>query len=116
MNSGNSYTDLIENKEVLSVPTSELRIFDCRYDLSDKDYGLSAYLKSHITNSDYLSLEQHLSATPGRLGRHPLPNIDTWIETIQNFGIENSNQIVLYDDFGGCYATRAWWMFRWVGH
>ena len=111
-----SYTDLIASNEVLSVPASELRIFDCRSDLLDKDYGINAYLKSHIDGSDHLSVDDHLSAEPGISGRHPLPKIEKWIETIQELGIKNSNQVVLYDDSGGCYATRAWWMFRWVGH
>ena len=110
------YTDLIAANEVYSVPASELRMLDCRSDLLDKDYGISAYLESHIDGSDYLSIEEHLSAEPGISGRHPLPKIEKWVETIQEFGINNSTQVVLYDDSGGCYATRAWWMFRWVGH
>ncbi len=116
MTESKSYTDLIEENEVFSIKESELRIFDCRFDLSDKDHGLITFLKSHIHGADYISIDKHLSGKPGKSGRHPLPKLERWIETIQNFGIENSNQIVLYDDSGGCYATRAWWMFRWAGH
>ena len=111
-----SYTHLIEKEEVLSIPISGLRILDCRADLFDENYGVNAHLKEHIDGSDFISVEQHLSGTPGKSGRHPLPKINEWVETIRDFGIHHSDQIVLYDDAGGCYATRAWWMFRWAGH
>jgi thiosulfate/3-mercaptopyruvate sulfurtransferase len=31
-------------------------------------------------------------------------------------GIDNSTQVVVYDQDGGMYASRLWWMLRYLGH
>ena len=49
-------------------------------------------------------------------GRHPLPDRNNWLETVRNLGIKTNDQIVAYDDVGGMYAARFWWMMRWLGH
>jgi thiosulfate/3-mercaptopyruvate sulfurtransferase len=38
------------------------------------------------------------------------------LAVVRRFGVQNHHQVVLYDDAGGAYAARAWWMFRWLGH
>ena len=116
MKSHKEYDLLIEPHEMLNFSGDTLKIFDCRADLSDKDLGYTNYLKGHISESQYLSLEKDLCSTPGRRGRHPLPAKENWITKIRNLGIDNSDQIVVYDETGGSFAARAWWMFRWVGH
>ena len=116
MTSYSKYDLLIEPGELLNFSGDNLKIFDCRADLSDTDLGYKKFLESHISKSQYLSLEKDLSRNPGNRGRHPLPTKESWINTIRSFGIDNSDQVVLYDETGGSFAARAWWMFRWVGH
>ena len=116
MTSCSKYDLLIEPGELLNFSGDNLKIFDCRADLSDTDLGYKKFLESHISKSQYLSLEKDLSRNPGNRGRHPLPTKENWINTIRSFGIDNSDQVVLYDETGGSFAARAWWMFRWVGH
>ena len=31
-------------------------------------------------------------------------------------GVRLDEQVVAYDDSGGIYAARLWWMLRWIGH
>ncbi len=31
-------------------------------------------------------------------------------------GVSNDRQVVGYDNAGGVYASRLWWMLRWMGH
>ena len=116
MTSHKEYDLLIEADEMLNFPGDNLKVFDCRADLSDRNLGYAKYLEGHISQSQHLSLEKDLCSTPGRRGRHPLPTKENWITKIRNFGIDNSDQVVLYDETGGSFAARAWWMFRWVGH
>ena len=30
--------------------------------------------------------------------------------------MDNNKQVVIYDDAGGAFAGRMWWMLRWLGH
>lgn len=49
-------------------------------------------------------------------GRHPLPDIDTFCEKLSHWGMDNNKQVVIYDDAGGAFAGRLWWMMKWLGH
>ena len=49
-------------------------------------------------------------------GRHPLPHPATFGLRLGALGIDNTKQVVAYDDSGGAFAARLWWMLRWVGH
>ena len=114
MRSNQIYTALIESDDISSL--SRTKIFDCSADLQDANHGIREFIESHIPGSYHLSIERDLSGLPGKKGRHPLPTKKLWINRIQELGINNADQIVLYDTSGGFFAARAWWMFRWVGH
>lgn len=94
------------------------RILDCRFSLTNANYGNDAYLEHHITGAIYANLNLDLSGKieAGKTGRHPLPTKTNFEEKIQRWGINNDDMVVLYDDNTGAYAARAWWMFRWLGH
>ena len=92
-------------------------ICDCRHDLANYEAGRRAYAKSHIPGARFLHLDEDLSGPKtGVNGRHPLPHPITFTLRLAAIGIDNSKQIVAYDSSGGVYASRLWWMLRWVGH
>lgn len=93
------------------------RIFDCRHDLGDTAYGEKAYRKGHIPGALFLQLDRDLSgATSGANGRHPLPDIAAFAATMSACGVDVKTQVVAYDNEGGIFAARLWWMLRWLGH
>ncbi len=92
-------------------------IFDCRYELSDPEYGERVYLESRIPGAQYVNLEHDLSALPdGRNGRHPLPSTDDLARLFSSWGIDRGTQVVVYDARGGGFAARLWWSLRFLGH
>lgn len=96
---------------------SDLVIADCRFDLADKDAGRRSYEEGHIPGAVYLDLEQDLSAPLGEHGgRHPLPDPQKLAAKLSRAGIGNGSRVVAYDDQGGMYAARLWWLLRWLGH
>lgn len=93
------------------------RVFDCRHDLQNTEYGAQAYAKGHIPGALFLHLDRDLSGPPtGRNGRHPLPEIATFAARMSACGVGPDTQVVAYDNEGGIFASRLWWMLRWLGH
>ena len=93
-------------------------VFDTRHDLANTEKG-----------------RQRLEgrARPGRVlhapGRGPLrredrqrtaaircPPVADFAARMNRCGVAPGRQVVVYDDGGGSYAVRLWWMLRWLGH
>jgi thiosulfate/3-mercaptopyruvate sulfurtransferase len=92
-------------------------ILDCRFDLRDVDAGARQYRTSHIPGAMYMHLDRDLSGPKtGTNGRHPLPDPSWFATRLGALGIGNETQIVAYDQDSGGFASRLWWMIRWLGH
>ena len=93
-------------------------ILDIRHDLMRPErWGEDQYLAGHVTGAVFLHLDRDLSAPKtGRNGRHPLPSAYHAAETFSRAGVDATSQVVVYDQNNGMYASRAWWMLRWLGH
>lgn len=92
-------------------------IIDCRFSLANYDAGAYAYRHGHIPNARYAHLNKDLSANPTEItGRHPLPDFKLLTKKLGAWGINNQTQVVVYDDAGGAFAGRLWWLLRCLGH
>ena len=92
-------------------------IIDCRFDLSDTTSGEQSYKENHIPGAVYAHLDRDLSGAPtGHNGRHPLPVIAVMEDTFGKIGINHETQVVAYDESNGIFASRLWWMLRYLGH
>ncbi len=93
------------------------RIIDCRFNLSDPDWGFENYLLGHIPGAIYANLNRDLSGTAGlKTGRHPLPDTAAFIQKLAVWGISPETLVVVYDTVGGAFASRLWFMLRAIGH
>jgi thiosulfate/3-mercaptopyruvate sulfurtransferase len=92
-------------------------IVDCRYNLDDESWGTREYRTRHIPGAGYAHLGHDLAgARTGANGRHPLPDAGALRETFSRLGITSGVQVVAYDQDSGMYASRFWWLLRWLGH
>ncbi len=93
-------------------------IFDCRFGLADIHKGRRDYLEAHIPGAIYVHLEEDLCGPiiPGITGRHPLPTLGFTEGKFSKLGIDETVQVVVYDDTAGFIGARLWWMCRWLGH
>ena len=92
-------------------------VFDCSFELTDPDAGRRAYDAGHVPGAHYLHLDQVLSAArTGLNGRHPLPDRKAFAGSMARLGVNDDTQVIAYDNAGGMYAARLWWMLRWAGH
>ncbi len=111
-------TTLIGTAELAShLGDSSWVIFDSRHDLAKPAAGEAAYRAGHIPGARSISLDRELAAPlTGKNGRHPLPSADDFARVLVRHGVSKEKQVVVYDDAGGMFAARLWWMLRWLGH
>ncbi|MCC3406232.1 MAG: sulfurtransferase [Microcoleus sp. PH2017_10_PVI_O_A] len=112
--------NLIVSAEWLAANTQnpQVVIVDCRFALADAELGQKQYQESHITGAFYLDLNRDLASVVGTHGgRHPLPNIAELAEKLSAIGINSSETLVVaYDDSRLAFASRLWWLLRYMGH
>ena len=96
-------------------------LIDCSFDLVDPQAGERKHAQRHLPDALYLHLDSDLSApktdaADASRGRHPLPDRAAFARKLAGLGLHDELPVVAYDDSGGMYAARLWWMLRWVGH
>ncbi|MBU1361672.1 MAG: sulfurtransferase [Gammaproteobacteria bacterium] len=113
------YETLITATELASLQQGArpALVLDCSFELTDLEAGRRLYDAGHVPGAVYVHLEHALSAAKtGRNGRHPLPERSAFAATMAALGMNQDTQVVAYDNAGGMYAARLWWMLRWAGH
>jgi len=112
------FTDVIAVSELNAlIATSSCRVVDCRFNLMQVDSGWTEYNQGHIPGAVYAHLDDDLAGPiTASSGRHPLPDVATFIRKIESWGIDNDLQVVVYDHGNGAIAARLWWLLRWLGH
>lgn len=106
---------IISPKQLKELSVEKLIILDVR---TGKD-SYQNYLNQHLKNARFVDLEKDLAEANENVafgGRHPLPNIQKFAETVSRLGISEDSHVIIYDDKNGANAAaRAWWMLRSFG-
>jgi thiosulfate/3-mercaptopyruvate sulfurtransferase len=99
----------------------DVAVVDCRFKLDDETWGEREYTSRHVPGAVYAHLNDDLSGPrTGTNGRHPLPDPLVLAETLGRLGVGEAAgknvQVVAYDQDNGMFASRLWWLLRWLGH
>jgi thiosulfate/3-mercaptopyruvate sulfurtransferase len=114
---GMAFTTLMSTAVLAHMDDPAYVVVDCRFKLDDVEWGGREYAAAHVPGAIYADLDRDLSgAKTGTNGRHPLPEPDALARTFSRFGIASGVQVVAYDQDNGMYASRLWWLLRWLGH
>lgn len=108
------FVEVAEAHEAIWGPTPPV-LLDVRWALGEPD-GRRAYAVGHLPGAVYVDLDRELASPPSPgTGRHPLPDIGALQDAARGWGIREGSSVVVYDDWGGMAAARAWWVLRWAG-
>ena len=95
---------------------ADVALADVRWYLDGRS-GRAAYESGHLPGAVFVDLELWLSGAGGpSVGRHPLPDPETFARGMALSGIGDDTIVVAYDDAGGVIAARLVWMLRATGH
>lgn len=105
------------------IEITDPRMFDPAAIIIDVRAGANAherYIAGHLPNAIFASLDDDLAEHPADAafgGRHPLPSLPDFTETLGRWGIRPDSHVIVYDDkFAAMGAARLWWMLRSIGH
>lgn len=89
---------------------------DARYNLSDSEEGKQLYANGHITGAIHWDLTTDLSdMSKIKSGRHPMPEKKQLQALFEKSGLTLDDAIVIYDQGGAPFATRAYYLLKYAG-
>ncbi|MFV8326410.1 sulfurtransferase [Flavobacterium sp. ZS1P14] len=108
---------IIKPAELIALlPNNELVIIDAGSGGGAKEN----YEAKHLEGALYVDLNTQLATINADValgGRHPLPTLEQFSETLTNLGIAPKSHVVVYDDKNASNAAaRFWWMLKSAGH
>lgn len=109
---------LISADELVGV-LGAVTVLDVRY-TTGAGGGADEHAAGHVPGAPYVDLDTHLAAQPGEpvdaRGRHPLPEPGRFVDAMRSLGVSRGRPVVVYDDWQGRAAARAWWLLRHYAH
>ena len=112
-NSNYTHPELLTDTEWLAehLGDSNVRILDCG--------GFEEYRRAHITNAVGIKVHHYIKHPKYDSSPHQYPWVaeSKVIKTLmENLGIGDDTQVVVYDANGSLNATRLWWVLAYYGH
>jgi len=77
------------------------------------DMRQSGYPEGHVPGAVYVS---PVAIRDGKAPPTFLPTPAAFEDMMAKLGISNSTRVVAYDERGGIYAARLWWILNYFGH
>ena len=100
---------------IKDIETSDVKWIDARFSLADSEEGKRLYKENHVSGAVYWDLNDDLSDLTKKDGRQPMPSKESLVELFRRSGLNLEDTILVYDDGGSPFATRAWWFLQYAG-
>ena len=93
----------------------KVRIFDGSWHLPSSNRNvLDEFNSAHIKNSTFFDIDKH-SDQKSKIP-HMLPEKNYWEKIMSEFGIKNSDHVVIYDNSDVISSCRVWYTFLYFNH
>ena len=94
---------------------NKVKIIDCSWHMPQtKRNGFNEYHKEHIPNAIFFDLDKNSKLDTDL--PHMLTDTKSWEEAVSNMGIENDDEIVIYDNSDVISSCRCWYNLIYFGH
>ena len=93
----------------------KVKVLDSSWHLpSSKRDSKKEFEKEHIINSIFFDIDQNSNKKTDL--PHMLPDVNSWEKIVSSLGIENNDNIVIYDNSDLISSCRCWYTFIYFGH
>ena len=93
----------------------KVKVLDSSWHLpSSKRNSKKEFEKEHIINSIFFDIDQNSNKKTDL--PHMLPDVNSWEKIVSSLGIENNDNIVIYDNSDLISSCRCWYTFIYFGH
>ena len=93
----------------------QIKIIDGTWHMPGSELnGFDVFKEKHIPNAIFIDLEK--ISNPNSDLPHMMPDEKHFSEKISSLGINNNDNLVIYDIYGMFSAARIWFMFKAFGH
>ena len=94
---------------------NNVKIIDCSWHMPQANRsGFEEYLKEHIPNTIFFDLDKNSKINTDL--PHMLTDINSWKKIMEDMGIENKDEIVIYDNSDVISSCRCWYNLIYFGH
>ncbi len=112
-----AFSPIIEIEQLLKIhKNSEVLLFDA----STGKEAKNDYEEEHLQGAYFVDLSRQLADINADVsfgGRHPLPTVAGFAQTLTDLGISKNSHVIIYDDANSSNAAaRFWWMLKSYGH
>ena len=105
---------LIETDELEKV-LDKVKIIDCSWHMPQANRnGNEEFKNQHIPNAIFFDLDKN--SKKGIDLPHMLVGLNDWEEIVSNMGINNDDEIVIYDNSDVISSCRCWYNLIYYGH
>ena len=103
------------NTDWLEKNLNKVKIIDCSWHMPQANRsGIEEYKKEHIPNAIFFDLDKNSKVDTDL--PHMLTDINSWEKIMGNIGIENNDEIVIYDNSDVISSCRCWYNLIYFGH
>ena len=103
------------NSNWLEKNLRKVKIIDCSWHLPQtKRNGLEEYNKEHIPNAIFFDLDKNSKINTDL--PHMLTDINSWELLLSSMGIENKDEVIIYDNSDVLSSCRCWYNLIYFGH
>jgi thiosulfate/3-mercaptopyruvate sulfurtransferase len=105
----------IVNSDWLEKNIDKVKIIDCSWHMPQTNRsGHEEYNKEHIPNAIFFDLDKNSKIDTDL--PHMLTDISSWKKIMEDMGIENKDEIVVYDNSDVISSCRCWYNLIYFGH